>query len=248
MRRLCFLELLVCMISLWTAGEVSAQFTSAVGNYDVFVRKTASSQFGLLRTSVELPSSDGVPVFTINQKGIIFSRQYPLGSFDPIVISRSDQLMFVFEGFFRIGGGMGSGDIGEPHGPYLNTVQKYYVTILDIFSMDIVPTYTHVFRNGTGLTAKVGLTLINLGGSAAILEGGVFRESGILVANILPVQVTGSLMFDFGRSALGFSVLINASSILNYTLTPKELYNDGYRGMQSTTLIKRVAFQIMYAS
>jgi hypothetical protein len=248
MRRFILLIMSTCVVFSLLQREAAAQFTSPTGNFEVYARKVSASYFGFLNTTIVLPSNQGIPAYELTQKGILYSRQYSLGAFDPIVISMNDQIAFAFDGFFRIGGAVGSGNTGEPWGPFTSSTAKYYVGLLDVFAMDITPSYTHMFRNGTGLTAKVGFTILNLGATVAILEKGVFRESGILVANILPVQISATLLFDFGRSALGFSVLVNASSILNYTETPEDLYNDEYRGLLSNTVLKRVAFQIVYSN
>lgn len=248
MTRFILLITIACAMPSLFLSEAGAQYTSPAGNVDIYGRKTAASEFGLLNTTIALPSKDGVPAYNVTEKGVVYCNQYSLGAFDPVVISMNDQIVFAFEGFFRIGGGVGSGNIGEAWGPYASSIAKYYIALLDLFAVDITPSYTHMFQNGTGLTAKIGFTIVNLGATMAILDKGVLGESGILVANILPVQITGTLLFDFGRSALGFSVLVNNSSILNYTQTPQGLYGNDYRGLLSNTLIKKVAFQIVYAN
>jgi hypothetical protein len=248
MRRFIFLIMSAGVLTSLFQTEAPAQFTNPSGNLDVYSRKTSASYFGLLNTTIVLPSQERLPSFKVAQKGILYCRQYPISSFDPIVISMNDQIVFAFEGFFRIGGGLGNGYIGEPWGPFTSSTAKYYVALLDLFAVDIAPSYTHMFRNGTGMTAKLGFTFLNVGATVAILDKGVFNDSGILVANILPVQIDAAVMFDFGRSALGFSVFVNSSSILNYTKTPENLYSNDYRGLLSTTIIRKIAFQIMFAN
>jgi hypothetical protein len=223
-----------------------AQFTSSTGNIDIYARKTGSTKFGLLNTTIIIPPGPENPATELHQKGILFTSQYSLGSFDPIVLGMGDQIQVAFEGNIRIGGGFGSETFEEPWGSYTENTLKYYTVVLDILSMDLAAGYTHMFRSGTGISLRGALTIVNIGATAAMLEKGTFKEHGILVANILPVQLTGSLFFDFGRSGIGVSFFYNPGNILTYSITPEELYTDEYRGVVSKTTIKKSSWQICY--
>jgi len=108
------------------------------------------------------------------------------------------------------------------------------------------PSYTHAFRNGTGITAKGGITIIDIGATGAMMQHGTLKENGILVANLLPVQISGSVFFDFGRSGLGVQYFINASNLISYVIAPEALYSDDNRGVVSRGLIKKYAIQLVY--
>ncbi|HTY58287.1 MAG TPA: hypothetical protein VMF59_05695, partial [Bacteroidota bacterium] len=67
-----------------------------------------------------------------------------------------------------------------------------------------------------------------------------------VMVNVLPVQIGGSLAFDFGRSELGAAFIVNTSNILTYTAAPAALFNEESRGVVSKTIIKKIAFQVFY--
>jgi hypothetical protein len=236
---------LALLSSSFAWGQI---YTSPNGNSEVYSRKPASTQFGMLSTSVLVPLGGSGTFTELKQKGLIFCRQYSIGEFDPIVLSGSDQLQIAIDGALRIGGSLGSQANLIPWGPYTAATVKYYVAMIDLFSIELAPTYTHMFDNGTGIIAKIAVTAVNIGASAAVQDKSSFGESGILVANVLPVQVNASIAFDFGRSALGVSFFMNAGSILNYTHTPGDVYGDSYKGLLSSTLIKKMAIQIVFAN
>jgi hypothetical protein len=103
-----------------------------------------------------------------------------------------------------------------------------------------------MFRNGTGVTGKVEITIINIGATGAMMQNGTLKENGILVANVLPVQISSSVFFDFGRSGLGLTFMFNSSNLLAYVTAPQALYSADNRGVVSTSLIKAYAWQILY--
>ena len=224
----------------------NGQITSASGNIEVYSHKTVGNQFGLLRTTILFPASGNLPDQAIRQQGILFTHTYNLGTFDPIVFSMNDQLTFGFEGAFRVGVGIGSETLGQLWGPFTQTAIKYYVAVCDPFSVEVGPSYTHAFRNGTGITAKGGITIIDIGATGAMMQHGTLKENGILVANLLPVQISGSVFFDFGRSGLGVQYFINASNLISYVIAPEALYSDDNRGVVSRGLIKKYAIQLVY--
>jgi hypothetical protein len=244
MKRIAFI---VAAALLALCGPMAnGQITSSSGNLEVYSHKTVGNEFGLLRTTIVFPASGSVPDQFIRQQGILFTHTYNLGTFDPIVISMSDQVTFGFEGAFRMGVGIGSEDLGQLWGPFTKTGVKYYVAVLDPFSVDVGPSYTHMFRNGTGITAKCGITIIDIGATGAMMQNGTLKDNGILIANILPVQVSGSVFFDFGRSGLGVQYFINASNLISYVVAPGALYSEDNRGIVSRGLIRKYSIQLLY--
>ena len=223
-----------------------AQTTSAAGNLDIYTQKTGGSEFGLLRTTVVFPAHDQFADQFIRQQGILYTHTYGLGAFDPIVFGMNDQLQFGFEGIFRLGVSLGSADFGAPWGPFKTSTIKYYVGVFDPFALDVGASYTHMFRNGMGLTARGSITIVNVGADVAMMQKGTLKENGIVVANLLPVEMTGSVFFDFGRSGLGVQYYINASNLLSFVAAPADLYTDDNRGVVSRGLIKKYGIQLMY--
>jgi len=233
------------ILAISAPGAV-AQITSAAGNLDIYTQKTGGSEFGLLRTTVVFPAHDRLGDQFIRQQGVLYTHTYALGQFDPIVFGMNDQLMFGFEGNFRLGVALGSADFGAPWGPFKTSSIKYYVGVFDPFALDVGATYTHMFRNGMGLTARGGITIVNVGADGAMMQKGTIKEDGIIVANLLPIEMTGSLYFDFGRSGLGVQYYINASNLLSIVAAPEDLYSADNRGVVSKGLIKKYGIQLMY--
>jgi len=226
--------------------DAPAQITSAAGNLDIYTPKTGGSDFGLLRTTIVFPAQQEFADLFMRQQGVVYTHTYGLGSFDPIVFGMNDQLQFGFEGIFRLGIALGSADFGAPWGPFKTSVIKYYVAVFDPFALDVGASYTHMFRNGMGLTARGSITIVNLGADGAMMQKGTLKENGIVVANLLPVEAAGSLYFDFGRSGLGVQYYINASNLLSFVAAPAELYSADNRGVVSRGLIKKYGIQLMY--
>jgi hypothetical protein len=238
--------LIACTVLTLYGQVATGQFTSAAGNLEIYTTKTTSSQFGLLNTTLVFPAYNDIPYQEYRQHGIVFTHTYNLGSFDPIVFDVSDQLVFDFEGAMRFGFGIGNATVPILQDPSTTHTIKYYVGVLDPFSLDVGPSYTHMFRNGTGVTGKVEITIINIGATGAMMQNGTLKENGILVANVLPVQISTSVFFDFGRSGLGVTFFFNSSNLIAYVAAPQALYSADNRGVVSTSLIKTYAWQILY--
>jgi hypothetical protein len=238
--------LFACTALAFCSQLATGQFTSATGNLEIYTTKTASSQFGLLNTTLVFPAYNDIPYQEFRQQGVVFTHTYNLGSFDPIVFDVSDQLVFDFEGSMRFGFGIGNASLPVLQAPFPTRTVKYYVGVVDPFSLDVGPSYTHMFRNGTGVTGKVEITIINIGATGAMMQNGTLKGNGILVANVLPVQISSSVFFDFGRSGLGLTFMFNSSNLLAYVTAPQALYSADNRGVVSTSLIKAYAWQILY--
>jgi len=229
-----------------TGPGAAAQITSAAGNLDIYTQKNGGSEFGLLRTTLVFPGHDQFADQFIRQQGVLFTHSYGLGAFDPIVFGMNDQLQFGFEGIFRLGIALGSADFGAPWGPFKASSVKYYVGVFDPFALEVGASYTHMFRSGMGLTARGGITIVNIGADGAMMQRGTLKENGIAVANLLPLEMTGSVYFDFGRSGLGFQYYVSASNLLSLVAAPEELYSADNRGVVSKGLIKKYGMQLMY--
>ena len=221
--------------------------TSSYGNYDVYSHETTMNSFGFINSMFLLPPSGGY--LKINMKGIMFEHDYELGEIGKVVFSSDFRGRIVSEGAFRIGLGVQSPTHSSGYLINYNASEslKYYFATLDLFSYGVGMEFTYASSDGYGVTFKCVIDIFNIGGSAAILEKGVFKQHAFGTLDLVPLNIRPSIFFDFGKSGIGISAFINSFNLFEYTVWPEELFSDDYRGLKfSNASIRRFAFQILF--
>ena len=118
---------------------------------------------------------------------------------------------------------------------------------MDVFSLDIGTEYTYVIKNGYAFTAKLALTLVNVGGMFAIREKGTLKEDAFGSVNLIPLIIKPSIFADFGRSGLDISFYFNPINFLSYRYAAKDVFESKDMGiLANDDKIKQFAFQIMF--
>lgn len=218
--------------------------TSEYGNLEIYSRETSFSVFSYLSGSFPLSSQIGGERISIN--GMSYSNVYDLAKVASVVPTSQLEINFMLKGIFKIGAGFGSHTTTSVNDSYPNQEIKYYLVNLDFFTMSFQPEITYVFNDGHAATLFFGFDLINVGGSAAILESGDLKKHTIGIINIVPFGFRPGSYFDFGRSALGISFYINAVNFFEYRILSKDLYSE-QSGIQTTdAFVRRFEFQLLY--
>lgn len=201
------------------------------------------SSFGYYSVSVLLPHNMG----RLPEKGIMYSYKYILRDLGSITIDPENEIRIFLEGNFDIGGGLGEAKLLSEYPDFENGKVKYYAGTVDLFSVDITPEYTYIFSDGRALTTKLGFNFLNIGGTLVTASNGEFAKNSLGVLNIIPFSIKPSMYFDFGRSGVGLSFLINPTSFLSYVFSSIENYSEKERGLKAfDTTFKRYVFQILY--
>jgi hypothetical protein len=218
--------------------------TSEYGNLEIYSRETSFSSFGYFSGSFPLTTSEGSG--RIDLRGVNYTQYYDITKIASIVPTSQFEINFLLKGAFKIGGAIGEKEIDNSKGTYPNNSIKYYMINADFFTLSFQPEATYVFNDGYALTLFLGFDLINVGGSGAILEGGVFSKHSIASINLIPLSFRPGIYFDFGRSALGIAGQINTSNIFEYRILSNELYS-GINGAQTLdAFIRKFEFQLLY--
>ena len=218
--------------------------TSEYGNLEVYSRETSFSSFGYFSGS--FPLSTNVGSRRIDMRGVNYTHYYELAKIGSIVPTSQFEINFILKGAFKIGGAVGEKEIDDSIGTYPVSTIKYYMVNADFFTLSFQPEATYVFNDGYALTLFLGIDLINVGGSGAILEGGVFSKHTIASINLVPLCFRPGIYFDFGRSALGIAGQINTLNIFEYRILSNDLYS-GINGAQTfDVFIRKFEFQLLY--
>lgn len=218
--------------------------TSEYGNLEIYDRETSFSAFSYLSASFPLSSYLGNERISIN--GLSYSHIYDLAKISSLAPTSQIAIDFLLKGVFKLGGGFGSMNNPDSLVLYPNREIKYYMLTADFFTLSFQPEITYVFNDGYAATIFFGFDLVNVGGSAAILESGDIKKHTIGVINAVPLGFRPGAYFDFGRSALGISFYINSTNLFEYRILSKDIY-PGLSGVQSSeAFVRRFEFQLLY--
>ncbi len=217
--------------------------TSEIGDYEVYARKTSMSSLGYYTISALLPHNLGrMPL-----KGVLFSYKYILKDLGSVPIGTENEIRVFLEGNFDIGGGLAQSRLLSEYPSFESGEVKYYAGTLNLFSIDITPEYTFIFSNGRALTTKLGFNFINLGGTVVATDQKDFADNVLGSIDMMPLSIKPSIYFDFGRSGVGLSFLINPTNFLTYIFSSDKNYTrieKGLRGFDRT--FKKYSFQVLY--
>lgn len=218
--------------------------TSEIANYEVYTRESNVSSIGYFTASIELPGNFGVEQIT--QHGISYNHFYDITNFGSIPFDYDHQISFYLSGAFRIAGATGRPNLSQPLPASVNSNPKFYTVNIDIYSLYFVPEYTYVIKRGYAITAKLGINLINIGGTLSFPEKGKINDHLFGTINLLPLDLAPSFFFDFGRSGVGLLFHINPANFLSYNIAPRELFGDN-RGITSyNTFVKRYDIELIF--
>lgn len=230
--------LFLVIVTFFSVDNIFSQ-TSEIGNYNVYTREFSTSSIGFLRTAINLNGQENV------QLGISYNRNYDITKIGLIPIDEySSQLGFFLQGSYRLGITTGenssSSNIGQ------SSYNKIYVGSIDFFSLFLATEFTYIIDRSYSVTAKLGLNLINVGGTLAFQDKRKFKETFMASINFLPIVVSPSIFFDFGRSGLGIQLFYNTFNILQYDIVAKKLTEvaSGLKSMDA--IIKKYDFQILF--
>jgi hypothetical protein len=175
-----------------------------------------------------------------------YNHFYDITNLGSIPIEYEHQVSFYLTGAFRLAAATGTASLNQSMPDLDSNNPKFYSASMDIFSLYVVPEYTYVIKRGYAVTVKLGINLINVGGSVAFPEHGNIRNHLFGTINLLPLGFTPAVFFDFGRSGLGILAHINPSNFLSYNFAPRILYGDerGVTGLNS--FIRRYDFEIIF--
>lgn len=217
--------------------------TSAIGNYEIYTRETSMSSFGYLTLSAAMPYSMG----NLTEKGIMYSYKYLLNDLGSVSIGYENEIRIFLEGNFNIGAGIAQAYLINEYPQFQSGRVNYYAGNVDFFSMDLTPEYTNVLSDGTAVTIKAGINFLNIGGSIITPGKGRFEDNSFGVLNLIPFSIKPSLFFDFGRSGVGFSFILNPTNFLSFIIAKKGLYPEEERGIQVLdSTFKRYSFQVLF--
>jgi hypothetical protein len=211
--------------------------TSENGNYNVYSREYQTSSIGYYRTSINVYDKVNL------QRGISYTRYYDIATIGEIPIDQyNTQVGFYLTGSYRLGA-----TTGENVSDLLsNEKNKFYVGSLDLFSLFLTSDITYVIDRSYSVTTRLGINLINVGGSLAFQDKRKFKETYMASFNIIPLVISPAVFFDFGRSGLGILLYYNTFNILQYDLVAKTL-TDKTSGLKSMdVLIKKYDFQLIF--
>jgi hypothetical protein len=218
--------------------------TSEAGNYELYSRELGNSSFGYFYSKVRLPVMYGA--LGLTQSGIAYTNFYDLGKVGSIPLDSDNEIGFYFNGEFKIGFAAGEKVI-IPGFPVYNNVVKFYSATFDAFSLYFTPEYTMVMSNGNAVIFKLGINLLNIGGTVALPENGVVKKHMLATVNFVPIGFAPTVFFDFGRSGLGLRAYFNLNDIVSYNFAPSAVYGREYKGIKAfDSVIRRMDFQIVF--
>lgn len=225
------------------SGFILAQ-TPAYGNLEIFTREAYISSFGYFSGSFELPDFYNRDRLSFN--GVNFTHQYDMANLGNVNINDRAEVRFMLEGLFKIGGAIGEKSLVLFEEFYPSAKIKYYLLNLDVFTMSVTPEFTYILDNGYAVTVHLGIDLLNIGGSLAILDQGKIDKHTVGLANFIPLTFRPAVFFDFGRSGVGFGALINVVNILNYRVSMYSLYPEE-RGLYAfDSFFRKFEFQLIF--
>jgi hypothetical protein len=217
---------------------------SETGNYEVYSREITSSSFGYFNTSF---TPGEIYSGKLSQKGVSFTHFYDIWNVGNFPIDTENEISLYLTGEFKLGAAVGTPYILQEFTGIRDGVFKYYSASIDIFSLFFVPEYTLVMQNGNALRVKLGLHLLNFGGSFAFPENGVLKKHTLGTVNLIPLGFAPAVFFDFGRSGIGFTAYLNFTDVLSYNIAPYSIYGKELRGVKSfESIISRYDFQISF--
>jgi len=220
--------------------------TSELGEYEIYTRETSRTGIGYLSLEFSLPQNVGGSKFL--SKGVALSQNYDIGTVVNEAMSNSSQFKLFFEGNISIGAAIGEEALANNQNIYPNSTIKYYVGTVEFFAVYLVPEFTQVINNGNALTITLGISLINLGGSFAYLDGGKLEEYSVGTANIIPFVLKPTLLYDFGTTSIGIQAYINPFNFLSYNYGSENLYPDsrGFKSKNSFMIRSEIRLIIAY--
>jgi hypothetical protein len=177
----------------------------------------------------------------------MYQHSSPLGTVGSFILGGNHQFTFWLEMGQRVSAALATtpSNLSIPSADVTGT--RYYTVGVDIFSVELVPEYTYVLRNGTGVTLRCPVTLINLGITASILGKTNFNQTGMASANIIPLAFCPAILFDFGRSGLGLGVYMNTWNFITYRYFAPPLARDNDNGLQNfDPTFKQVAVRLLF--
>ena len=217
--------------------------TGTIGNYEVYSRKTSMSSLGYYTISTLLPHNLGrMPL-----KGVLFSYKYILKDLGSVPIGTENEIRVFLEGNFDIGGGLAQSRLLSEYPSFESGEVNYYAGTLNLFSIDITPEYTFIFSDGRALTTKLGFNFFNVGGTIVATDQKDFANNMLGSIDMMPLSIKPSMYFDFGRSGIGLSFLLNPTNFLTYIFSSDKNYTrkqKGLRGFDQT--FKKYSFQVLY--
>ncbi len=232
------------LLSVAVFSGLNQAQTPAYGNLEIFTREAYLSSFGYFSGSFELP--DFYNRDRINFSGINFTHQYDMANLGNVNIDDRTEIRFMLEGILKIGGAIGEKSVVHFEEFYPTNKLKYYLLNLDVFTMSVTPEFTYILDNGYAITVHLGIDLLNIGGSLAILDKGKMDKHTVGIANFIPLTFRPAVFFDFGRSGLGLGAHINTVNILNYRVSMYSLYPEE-RGFYSfDSFFRKFEFQIIF--
>ncbi|MBL1214947.1 MAG: hypothetical protein HND52_16425 [Ignavibacteriae bacterium] len=232
---------IVLIMMFLSANNLISQ-TSSFGAYEVYTHESKLNSLGYLNVSFKLP--EYLNSKKLNFKGVEFTHNYLLGEIGSYVFAENNRLRFITEGTFRIAAALTE---DTPFSALSSVKSKYYLGLIDVFSLNIGSEYTFVINNGYAFTARLMFTLVNVGGMFSIREKGTLEEDAIGSANLIPLIIKPSLFVDFGRSGLGVSFMFNPVNFLSYKYAPKELFDSKDMGiLVNDSSINQFAIQISF--
>lgn len=185
--------LLLCLFNLSTI--VYAQIPG-YGNLEVYTREAYLSSVGYFSGSFQLP--EYLNEERIDFNGMNFTHQYDLANLGNINLNDRTELRFMLEGLIKIGAAIGERNIQDTLQLYPSSNVKYYLLNIDLFTLSITPEFTYIFDDGYAIVAQLGIDLVNVGGSAAILDKGSIDKHTVGVVNIIPLAFRPGIFLTSG--------------------------------------------------
>lgn len=231
-------------VLLLILSTLSYSQTPSYGNLEIYTREVNLSSIGYFSGSFQLP--DFLNRDRIDFNGLNYTYQYDVSNLGNVALTNNSELRVMLEGIFKVGAAIGEKSVHGTDDFYPSSNIKYYLANLDLFTLSVTPKYTVILDNGYAVCAYLGIDIINLGGSLAVLDQGVIDKHTVGVANIVPLTFRPAVFFDFGRSGVGIGAYINAVNILNYRVSMSHLYPDE-RGLYSfDSFFRKFEFQLIF--
>lgn len=215
--------------------------TSAYGNYSVYTPKSKYYGIGYYNTKLTLPYlSDTAKGGEYNQSGFIFSFN---GNWSEIAsVPLSLQSNFKFNTNYDLSIGC-TFSVSDDSLRYTTLSASWNI-------LGVSAEYCYAFSEGSAINFKLGLGLINLGGSVSFLNSGNFQDNGISRISIIPIRLKPSIYYDFGRNGLGVEFVINSIDMISYIIGPDKYFkakNKNFAGFRSgDTTIKSFSANLIF--